>query len=142
MDNIDLLLQKQVSIERCIKQVKHYYQSADKAAFEQDYLHQDAINLNLQRICELCIDVANITIRGLKLGLPKTSNQSFILLHEAGIIDVALLPKLKGMVGFRNVLIHEYTKLDLGILIDVIENGLNTPLEFVQQVITAVSAQT
>lgn len=142
MDNIDLLLQKQVSIERCLKQVKRYYQSADKATFEQDYLHQDAINLNLQRICELCIDVANITVRSSKLGLPKTSNQSFILLYEASIVDATLLPKLKGMVGFRNVLIHEYTKLDINILIDIIENGLNTPLEFVQQVIAAMSAQT
>lgn len=142
MDNIDLLLQKQVSVERCLKQVERYYQSADKTAFEQDYLHQDAINLNLQRVCELCIDVANITVRSLKLGLPKTSNQSFVLLCEAGIFDAALLPKLKGMVGFRNVLIHEYTKLDINILIDIVENGLNTPLEFVQQVIAAMSAKT
>ena len=34
------------------------------------------------------------------------------------------------MVGFRNVLVHEYRDLNLNIMIDIIENHLDDLLEF------------
>jgi len=132
MAKLDILLNKKVSIERCITQIKHYYADANKDDFARDYLHQDAISINLQRCCELCIDLANMVIRSEKLGLPKSSRESFELLYQAGHISKDTYLKLAGMVGFRNVLIHEYINLDIAILVDVIENQLQTPLKFAQ----------
>jgi uncharacterized protein with HEPN domain len=38
------------------------------------------------------------------------------------------------MVGFRNTVIHEYKKLDMGIVKSVIEGGLDDLLEFTDKV--------
>ncbi len=128
--NRDLVLNKKESIERCIQKIRSYYALPSDQPFAKNYLVQDAISANLQRVCELCIDLANHTIKVKKLGLPKQSRESFLLLAEHKIISESLAKKLSGMVGFRNVLVHGYQKLDIGIMVDVIENRLEDLLAF------------
>jgi uncharacterized protein YutE (UPF0331/DUF86 family) len=137
----DIVLNKKESIERCIRQIRTYYQLPANVVFEEDYLRQDAIALNLQRACEQCIDLANHTIRVRKLGLPKESRDSFRLLASNRVISQELAGRLEGMVGFRNVLVHEYQRLDIKLMIDVIENRLDDLLAFVDCVIENFSKE-
>ena len=132
MSDIDVIVNKKLSMERCVNQINKYYLLPSAIEFEQDYFKQDAISINLQRLCEICIDIANYTIRKKQLGLPKTSADSFQLLYEAEIIQQKQLNSLIGMVAFRNILVHQYTEIDLGILVDIIENHLEEPVEFAQ----------
>ena len=128
--NRDVILNKKESLERCIKQVREYYARPSDVDFKEDYLRQDAIAVNLQRATELAIDMANHVIKERKLGLPKESRQSFEILGKSGIIPHELALMLQGMVGFRNILVHEYQKLDIGIMIDIIENHLQDLVDF------------
>lgn len=132
---LDSVLNKKDRLERCTQQIRRYYALPADKPFAEDFMKQDAISVNLQRAAQLCIDLANITIRWEKLGLPKDSSDSFNLLVEADIIDKMMGLHLKGMVGFRNVLVHEYTKLDLNIMVDVIENHLDELIAFAQLIL-------
>lgn len=60
-----------------------------------------------------------------RLGLPKTSRQAFDLLESAGALPSHLAATLRAMVGFRNVAVHDYRKLDL----DVVESIVTRHLE-------------
>lgn len=131
----DIVLNKKESIERCVKQIRNYYALPLNGPFEEDYLRQDAIALNLQRACEQCIDLANHTIRVQKLGLPKESRESFRLLAANNIITREMAAGLEGMVGFRNVLVHEYQRMDIKLMVDVIENRLDDLLEFTDRIV-------
>lgn len=126
----EIVLNKKICIERCIRQIRNYQVIDNGLAFEADYLKQDAIAMNLQRISESAIDIANHLIKKRKLGLPRDSAESFELLHRAGLIPIPMMQNLKGMVGFRNVLVHQYTKLDTAILKEVIEQHLHESLDF------------
>jgi len=126
----DIILNKKESIERCVKQIYHYYNLTSEKSFEEDYLKQDAIALNLQRACEQAIDLANYVIKTKKLGLPKESKESFRILAKEKIIPENLATNLEKMVGLRNVLVHEYQKLDLQLMIDVIEHHLEELIDF------------
>jgi uncharacterized protein YutE (UPF0331/DUF86 family) len=132
---LDPVLNKKESIERCIIQIRHYYALPSKKPFAEDRLRQDAISANLQRLCQLTIDLANLTIRKKKLGLPKESADSFEILQKAELINKKMKDDLKGMVGFRNVMVHEYTKLDMELMVDVIENHLDNLKEFSQIIV-------
>lgn len=134
----DIVLNKKASIERYIAQIQRYYAADNGISFEQDFLKQDAIGMNLQRISELTIDIANHLIKTKKLGLPQDSADAFALLQRAGLISVDMLENMKGMVGFRNVLVYEYKKLDLSIMVDVIEKHLLDPLDFAQAALKAL----
>ena len=135
----DIALNKKVGIERCIKQIAAYYARKANLPFEEDYLTQDAIAMNLQRACELAIDLANHAIRVKKLGLPQDSGHSFELLYEAGLIDKAMTAKLKTMVGFRNVLVHQYQRLDLDIMKRIIQQDVNDLLHFADRLCKQLS---
>ncbi|GAW29329.1 DUF86 domain-containing protein [Carboxydocella sp. ULO1] len=41
-------------------------------------------------------------------GVPQNSREAFDILLEKGIIDEKLSKNLKGMVGFRNLAVHDY----------------------------------
>lgn len=131
----DVVLNKKESVERCIRQIRAYYAIVSALDFEEDYMKQDSIAINLQRACEQCIDLANYTIKARKLGLPKESKESFALLATAGIIPSDLAKRLQGMVGFRNILVHEYQRMDIGLMVDVIENHLDDMVVFTNHVL-------
>lgn len=131
----EILLDKKISIERCIAQIEEYYARDSDKPFEDDHLRQDAIAMNLQRACELSIDIANHLIKRRKLGLPQDSRDSFALLQRAGLISTERMKALQAMVGFRNILVHEYKKLDLKIMVDVIENRVRELLDFANDVL-------
>jgi uncharacterized protein YutE (UPF0331/DUF86 family) len=126
----DVVLNKKESIERCIKQIRLYYGMPSELPFEKDFLKQDAIAVNLQRAAELTIDTANHVIRKRKLGLPKESRECFEILVREKIIPDDLGEKLKGMVGFRNIMVHDYQQVDIKIMRDVIENCLDDLILF------------
>ena len=128
--NQDVILNKKLIIERSIKQAKSYYAEKSNIDFEDDYLIQDAIAINIQRACEAVIDIANHIVKNKKLGLPTSSRESFELLYQANIIDEENLNDLKSMIGFRNILIHNDQKLEIDILENIIKNHLDSLNDF------------
>ena len=118
----DVILGKAAVIDRCLCRVREEYAHGPDALMDQT--RQDAIVLNLLRACEACIDLAMHVVRVRRLGLPETSRAAFELLHGAGLLDERLTGRMKAMVGFRNVAVHNYQALDVGILRDIVERHL------------------
>lgn len=133
----DLVFNKKESIERCVLQIRRYYAKYSDMPFEEDFFKQDAIALNLQRATELCIDLGNHVIRTKKLGIPKESRDTFKILANSGILTKELGNRLQGMVGFRNILVHEYKKIDVSILKNVIETQLDDLIDFTVMIMKA-----
>ena len=89
-------------------------------------------------MAESTIAIANYWVKRKKLGLPQDSADAFCLLHRADLISSEIMERMKGMVGFRNVLVHEYRQLDLSIVVDVIERHLHDPLDFADMALKAM----
>ncbi len=134
----ELLLSKQQSIERCLKRARSVWEKPSKLSFKEDYDKQDIVILNLQRACEQVLDMANHTIRAKKLGWPKDSAGSFTLLRQADIIDSELEKKLIGMVGFRNIVVHQYCEIDYQQVERVITKQSDDLIEFAGILVAAV----
>ena len=126
----DLLIAKQQSVELSIRRARDTWGKESDLPFEKDYDKQDIIILNLQRACEQTLDIANHMIRIKKLGWPRDTADSFRLLGKAGIINTELEKKLIGMVGFRNIVIHEYQKIDYHLVEDVIKKHADDLITF------------
>lgn len=133
----DILLAKKEIIERCIKQIREYYKLTDPVDIIENHMIQDAIAINLQRACEACIDMANHYIRINRLGIPKTSSESFIILFNNKIIPKKISDNLIKMTGFRNILIHEYQKINMKIFISIIEEHLEELVDYTTYLINA-----
>ncbi len=59
------------------------------------------------------------------LGLSQTSRDTFDMLESSTIIDKDLAKRLKAMVGFRNIAVHNYQTINLNILEQIIEKHLD-----------------
>lgn len=118
----DIVLNKAEIIECALPRVRETY-ARHLDDLEQSFDAQDVLQLNLQRACEAAIHLAMHIVRLKVLGLPKDSKSPFDLLHQAGEISAELADKLKRMVGFRNIAVHDYRALDWAIVRSVIEKG-------------------
>jgi len=136
----DIVLNKSENIERCIKRVKQTYHGNEKKLLT-DYTVQDVIILNLQRACEATIDMAMHFIKIKKLGVPKDSRDAFTLLEAAHLIPKELSDQLANMVGFRNIIIHEYTKINYNIVNSVILKDMNGLLDFCKMALQISSSR-
>ena len=128
MENKSVILNKFETIEKCINRINEEYQNNPENL--DDYRKMDMIVLNLQRACEAVLDLAVYIVSTRKLGLPQTKREAFILLEENNIIDSKMSKNMQGMVGVRNIAVHDYKEIDEEILKDVIENHLNDLLDF------------
>lgn len=121
--SLQTILAKSTRLDRCIARIHHEF-SGDPDQLSSDFLVQDSVVLNLQRACEQVIDIAQLLTRVAGLGRPATNKELFQQLEGERIIDAALSNSLQGLIGFRNVAVHEYQKLDLAIVHAVIDKEL------------------
>jgi uncharacterized protein YutE (UPF0331/DUF86 family) len=126
----DVALNKAATIERCLERVRAEYDNDDRNLSENQ-TRQDSIILNLQRACEAAIDLAMHLVSVHRLGVPQESRHAFELLRDAGVIDGELADRLRRMVGFRNVAVHDYQALNLAIVKRIITERLDDFSDFV-----------
>jgi uncharacterized protein YutE (UPF0331/DUF86 family) len=119
----DVLLNKTQIIKRCVKRITDEYDN-NRISLD-NYTKQDSIVLNIQRACEACIDLAMYIVSERNLGIPQNSRDAFELMFQNNLIDETMNSKMKAMVGFRNIAVHDYRSINL----DIVQNIINKHLD-------------
>ena len=130
----DVLVNKAAAIERAVRRVREEH-AGDDTNLLTNQTKQDAIILNLQRAYESSIDAAMHLVRVHRLGVPQQTREAFDLLEAAHMLDVVLADRLRKMVGFRNVAIHDYQKLNLEIVRRIVVDHLDDFLTFARRLL-------
>jgi uncharacterized protein YutE (UPF0331/DUF86 family) len=134
--NDDVTINKIATIERCLRRVREEV-SGDIARLQNQTV-QDSVVLNLQRACESAIDLAMHMVAVRRIGVPQDSRDAFALLRSAGVIDSRVESRMKAMVGFRNIAIHEYQRLDIRKVEGIIDHHLGDFDQFCKAILGAV----
>lgn len=129
----DVVVNKVAVIERCLRRVAEDYQERPERL--ENFTIQDAIVLNIQRACEAAIDLAMHVVAQRRLGVPQDARSAFDLLHREGLIDADLARRMKAMVGFRNIAVHDYQQMQVVILQRILAERLGDLTEFGQRVL-------
>ena len=133
----DILINKNQTVKRCIERINEEYQGNPENL--KNYTKQDSIILNIQRLSEAAIDIAMHIVAEKELGVPQNSREAFEFLEENNLIEEKIAEKLKAMVGFRNIAVHEYQKLNLKIVEAIIENEIEVVKNFSQKMLNKMS---
>jgi uncharacterized protein YutE (UPF0331/DUF86 family) len=129
----DVVLNKTEIVKRCIRRAKEKYAHNPKNL--ENYTKQDSVTLNIQRACEAVIDLGMHVIAEKGLGIPQTSRDTFEILQNNKIITPEMSERLKAMIGFRNIAIHNYQRLNLKIIQAIIEKDLKDLLYFTEVIL-------
>lgn len=117
-----LVGKKLAQIETCLSDLRRL---ARPEALESDIRERRFVEHTLQVAIQAALDVASHIVSDQRLGEPQTNRDLFDLLAKASWIDPAQADPLKNMAGFRNILVHGYADVDLGVVRSVLESHLD-----------------
>jgi len=124
----DIINEKINNIQRCLRRISDVTKG-DKDSLD-NFDVQDIFILNLQRAIQAAIDLAVHIVSDEGWGVARMVRENFNILKEHGIIESSMAEKLKRMVGFRNLAIHDYTQIDIEILKNILKHTLGDIEEF------------
>src|SRR3989338_2932058 len=93
------------------KSFNQYQSSIEKKAACERYA---------EKIIEAMTDLAFLAIKYKKLRIPQYDSDAFSVLQESNIIDTILCTKLKNAKGMKNIISHQYGKIDDQIVFEAI----------------------
>jgi len=118
----ELILFKLQELERYLTQLKkHQGVTADHLdnSLDQAWIIQHGLQLSIQ----LVLDIGNHILAG--AGNPAQDYSSiFDKLAQIDVIPAEFAESIKSMAGLRNILVHEYTEIDMEKLADLLNNRL------------------
>ena len=129
MADRDLILTKAGSVRRHLNRIVQK-SNTDLQTFLHDIDRQESILFNLQMAVQVCIDIAAHIISEEGFGVPGSTSEMFYLLEENSYLDRRLTEKMVKAVGLRNLIVHEYTKVELEIIFEVAEKDIDDLNEY------------
>lgn len=95
-----------------------------------------------ERVVQLCIecviDMCELFVSGLRLGLPTEEEDLFEKMAKNKIVSKDMAVILKEMRGFRNILIHEYATIDNELVYNTIKTKLSDFENFKKEIMAAL----
>ncbi len=119
----DLIRRRLANLDTYLEQLAPY-RAIDVGVYQRDWKTQRIVERTLHLAIETCMDVADHIVADRRLRVPDTGAESFEILADADVLPQDLGAALASMVGFRNILVHDYTRLDPSIVIRVLRTDL------------------
>lgn len=102
----------------------HEVAKFDLGRFKADPFIHGTAERYLHLAIECLLDIGNHLIADRGFRKPESYGEVFEILAEEGVIPRELLKELEGMAAFRNVLVHDYLRLDLDRVHEVVRGRL------------------
>jgi uncharacterized protein YutE (UPF0331/DUF86 family) len=131
MINFNVIENKISSVQKYLK-ILERYKEYSREEIEKDIDIRGAVERYLYLAIQSTIAIAEAVISFKNLRKPTTMAESFIILSEEGIIDREFAEKLIKMVGFRNIIAHDYEELNYDIVYDILHQRLKDIEKFIE----------
>ena len=116
-------LAKLDSLRRCLRRIESR-RPATVSALLDDVDAQDVLCLNLERAVQLCVDLAAMRLADTDEPPPASMREAFLGLARQQLLPRDLAWRLSAAVTMRNILVHEYVRIDWGIVFSAVYQGL------------------
>ena len=102
---------------------------------------QDILALNLERAVQLSVDLAAMRIADLSVPAPETMGAVFEVLRERGVLSAGTADRMRKAVGFRNIAVHDYQRIDWQIVFNLVHRRLEDFEAFARELCAAPSQE-
>lgn len=123
MVNIEVIKQRLNQLSTSLNKIERF-KDLSLEEFLQDDIIQDVIEYNLFIAINMMIDIATHIVVDNNIGNPETLGEAFNILNREKYLSDDETKTYRNMVGLRNVLSHEYLKIDKKIIYDILQNNL------------------
>lgn len=140
MTNVTVIENKISAAKKYLK-ILERYQRCSRKELESNTDLRGASERYLYLAVQATIDLAEAVIAYKDFRKPTTMTEAFHILNEEGIISDDLAKKLVAMVGFRNIIAHDYGKINYDIVYRVLHRDINDISIFLQQIRAFISVR-
>jgi uncharacterized protein YutE (UPF0331/DUF86 family) len=133
VSNLKVIENKKSSIIKYLK-ILERYKKYSKKEIEENVDIKGAMERYLYLAIQSAIDLAEAIIAYKNFRKPTTMTEAFYILNEEGFIPVRLTNELVKMVGFRNIVAHDYERIDYDIVLDILKNRLKDIDKFLKEI--------
>ncbi|MCG2726453.1 MAG: DUF86 domain-containing protein [Elusimicrobia bacterium] len=123
MTNAKVIENKISSVKKYLK-ILERYRKYSKEEIKGDVDIKGMIERYLYLAVQSTIDLAEALISLKNFRKPTTMGEAFRILYEEKIISSPLKDRLTNMVGFRNILAHDYEEMNYDILYDILHHSV------------------
>lgn len=92
--------------------------------FTSDFKIRGAVERYLQVSIECIVDIGNEIISSLQLQRPERYRDIPYILAKAEIISKTFAETMASMIGFRNLLVHDYASINLNLVYEFLQTKL------------------
>lgn len=107
------------------------YQKLTYDEFLLDDIAQDIVEYNLFIAINMITDMATHIVIDHNIGKPDTMGEAFDILSKEKYVTQEDAAVYRKMVGFRNILSHEYVKINKKLVYDIMKNNLKDFKKFI-----------
>lgn len=133
MTNSSVIENKISAIRKYLK-ILARYKKYSRQEVEENVDIRGAVERYLYLVTQASIDLAEAVIAYKDFRKPTTMGESFHILNEEGVVSTKLTEKMIRMVGFRNVMAHDYEKVNYDIVCEVLQKRLKDIEEFIGRI--------
>ena len=123
MTNIAVIENKISSVKKYLK-ILGRYKKYSRRELESDVDIRGALERYLYLAAQATIDLSEAVVAYKEFRKPSAISENFYILEEEGAISAELAEKLAGMAGFRNIIAHDYEKINYDIVYEILHKGL------------------
>ena len=124
------------AIEKHLARLIPYAQKSEQE-FLYDLDAQDIVEYNLFQIVNHMIDMIQHIVVDENLGFPESAYDGIEILREKGILSEKERDVVKKMIGFRNIIGHDYISVNKEIVFATLTRGL----EDIRRIVSAIASQ-
>lgn len=120
-----------IVVEKKLQELDRYLKELEAA----EKISWDELNASLAKQWQIChglqlsiqilIDIGNHILAGLKVNQVEDYADIIERLGEINIIPLEFAKSIRGMAGLRNLLVHEYARLDLTKIYSILQSNLS-----------------
>ena len=122
MVNPDVIMKRVEEIEAHLKRIGPFA-SLSYEAFLKDLIAQDVVEYNLFQVVNHLIDIFQHIVVDEEYGFPETAYEAAEILLTKGILGQGEAEIFKQMVGFRNVVGHDYININKEVVYQILTHG-------------------
>lgn len=122
----EIVLEKLAALEEYVAELQKFGEITE-TELAKDLGERWKVEHGLLVSIECILDIGSHIISDERLGRPQTYQEIIDILSAKKVIPAELAGSMSGMTGFRNMLIHEYGKIDIR---RVRENLIEAPAQF------------
>jgi uncharacterized protein YutE (UPF0331/DUF86 family) len=135
-----LVLRKLSDLSDLYRQMLEY-RGITTRRYAADWKSQRIVERTLQMMVEICLDVANHIISDKGYRRPVGYADHFTVLRENKILSARLTARMMQMAKFRNLIVHNYDKIDAEIVVGILKKSLTDFDSFKKAVVKFLEAE-